>query len=110
MDDAIPKKFLKSKYRQEMWDQAQKMLANIEKNIPVSSAYLLGSFTTKKKRPADVDFLLLLQTKEKNDNFNWSIDLQISPDNKYGNKVFEDAKKWMKQKYGAKNSTVIKIK
>lgn len=110
MDNLIPKKLLKSKYRQEMWNHTRKIFADIEKTVPVSQAYLLGSFTTKKKRPADVDFLVLLQIKEKNINSNWSVDLQISPDNKYGQTVLEDAKKWMKQKYGAKNSSVIKIK
>ena len=68
----------------------------IEGILPVSSAYLMGSFTTKKKRPADVDFMVLLKTKEKNSKSQWSVDLVISPDNDYGNSVINDASKWMK--------------
>jgi hypothetical protein len=80
------------------------------KTLPISSAYLLGSFTTKKRRPADVDFILLLQLKENNQNSKWSVGLVFVPENKYGNFVLEDAKKWMKQKYGTKKSAVIKLK
>ena len=110
MTQKIPKELLKSKYRKEMWNNSQKILKQLEKTLPISSAYLLGSFTTKKKRPADVDFILLLQMKDNNQNSKWSIDLVLAPENKYGNFVLGDAKKWMKQKYGTKKSAVIKLK
>jgi len=78
----IPAALLKSKSRKEMWKNTLRILNTIEKQFSISSAYLLGSFTTKKRRPADVDFLILLQTKEKKAQSKWSVDLQISPDNK----------------------------
>ena len=92
-----------------MWSNSKKILTKIEKILPISSAYLLGSFTTKKKRPADVDFIILLQTKGKSKS-NWSVDLVIAPDGRHGKFVLEDAKKWMKQKYGSKKSAVIRLK
>jgi hypothetical protein len=105
----IPEEFLQSKYRREMWDSAKKTICKMEKIFPNSSIYLLGSFTTKKKRPADVDFIILFQTKSKKRSF-WSADFVVAPKGKCGDEVLEDAKKWMKQKYGAKKSAVIKIK
>lgn len=77
--------------------------------MPISSAYLLGSFTTKKRRPADVDFIIMLKAKDEKQK-NWSTDLVIIPDNKFGKLTLEDAEKWMKQKYGANKSTVIRLK
>jgi len=110
MKQKIPKNLLNSKYRKEVWENAQEILKKLEKTLPISSAYLLGSFTTKKRRPADVDFILLLQMKENKQNSKWSVDLVLAPENNYGNFVLEDAKKWMKQKYGSKKSAVIKLK
>lgn len=110
MQNNIPKKLLSSRYRKEMWKNASHIVKEIEKILPVASAHLLGSFTTKKKRPADVDVILLLKIKDRNANGDWSIDLVIAPDNKHGNFVVEDAKKWMKQKYGAKKSAFIQLK
>lgn len=106
----VLKKLLGSKRRKEMWKHTQRIMAVLEKDVEVSSSYLIGSFTTKKRRPADVDLVVLIQSKEKNPKADWSVDLQISPDNKYGDKLLEDAKKWMKQKYGAKKSAVIRLK
>ena len=85
------------------------IIKKLEKVLPIESAYLLGSFATNKKRPADVDFILLLNIKDKKTS-KWSIDLVINPNNKHGNIIVEDAKKWMKQKYGSKKSMFIKIK
>ena len=93
-----------------MWRNAKRILKKLEKILPISSAYLLGSFATKKKRPADVDFILLLQMKENNKNSKWSVDLVLAPENKYGNFVLDDAKKWVKQKYGSKNYIILRIK
>src|SRR3989344_6046149 len=98
---SIPKKLLNSPYRRELWENSKGFIRKVEKIIPISSLHLLGSFTTKKKRPADVDFILLLKTN-KNNNSNWSVDIVLAPDNKHGDFILEDAKKWMKQKYGAK--------
>ncbi len=65
--------------------------------------------TNNKKRPVDVDFIILLRTKD-NKKSKWSVDLVIAPDNNHGKLVLEDAKKWMKQKYGSRKSAVIKLK
>jgi len=110
MKENIPKNLLNSKYRKEIWENVQKILKKLEKTLPISSIYLIGSFTTKKRRPADIDFIVLLKTKETNSNAKWAVDMPIVPDNKYGRLVLEDTKKWMKQKYGAKKSVVIKLK
>lgn len=106
----IPKTLLKTKYRKEMWANSQKILKKLEKVLPISSIHLRGSFTTKKKRPADVDFIILLNTKESRQKAKWSVDFVIAPENRYGNLVLKDAEDWMKQKYGAKKSAVIKLK
>jgi len=109
MNQKIPKSLLNSKYRKEMWGNSLKIIKKLEKTLPISSAYLLGSFTTKKKRPADVDLIILLKTKDKTKS-NWSVDFVIAPESEHGDLLLEDAKKWMKQKYGAKKSAFIKLK
>lgn len=105
----IPKKLLNSPYRKELWKNSQEFIKKIEKIIPVSSVHLLGSFTMKKKRPADVDFILLLKTK-RNNKSKWSVDVVLAPDNSHGNFILDDARKWMKQKYGSKKSVVVRLK
>lgn len=106
----IPKGLLNSKYRKEMWKNVQDVAGKIEKLLPVQSIYVLGSFTTKKTRPADVDFIFLIMLKEKNKNAKWSMDLTIAPDNKYGRFMLTDADKWVKEKYGMEKSVMIKLK
>lgn len=106
----IPKELLKSAQRREMWKNALRVIDRIEKVLPISSVHLRGSFKTKKKRPADVDFIVLLKTRERNPKAKWSVDFVIAPDNKYGKYVLDDATKWMKQKYGSKKSSVIKLR
>lgn len=106
----IPKKLLKSKYRREMWRNSKKIIKILEKVLPISEIYLMGSFTTKKTRPADVDFTVLLKTKERNPKRKWSVDLVIAPDNKYGQFVLEDGDKWVKEKYGLDKSTMVRLR
>lgn len=108
MKNNIPKKLINSKYRKELWKNSQNFIKKIKKTIPVSSIYLLGSFSSKKRRPADVDFIILLKTKERS-QANWSVDLVIAPDNDHGKFVLEDAHKWMKQKYGKENFEITRI-
>jgi len=105
----IPERLLKSEYRKEMWRNTERIIKILKKVLPVSDIHVLGSFTTNKKRPADVDLIVFLNTKYKNKE-NWCVDLVLAPDNKFGKYVLEDTKKWMKQKYGSKNSEVIKLK
>lgn len=106
----VPKKLLCSPYRKEMWLNAKKIVEKLDKAIPIAHAYVMGSFTTKKKRPGDVDFIILLQTKEKNKNSKWCTDLVIAPNNAYGKYILEDENKWVKQKYGLKKSTLVQLK
>jgi len=110
MTEEIPKEMLGSEYRRRMWEESRKVIKELEKKLPISSAYVIGSFTTEKKRPADVDFILLLKTKAKEDEPNWSADIVIAPDNEYGKYILEDADKWVKEKYGPRKSATIRIK
>lgn len=110
MNTKIPKELLNSRYRKEMWKNSVSILKKLEKVLPVESAYLLGSFTTKKKRPADVDVILILKIKGSRENEKWSLDFVVAPQNDYGKFVVEDAQKWMKQKYGIKKSAFVKLK
>lgn len=104
----IPKEFIITNERKEMWKEANKLLKKINKVIPISSAYLVGSFYSDKKRPADVDTVLLLKTKKDNDK-KWALDLEIVPDNKFGREALNDVEKWSKKRYG-KKSGLFKLK
>lgn len=107
----IPSKtLLKNSYRRELWINARKILRRIEKVLPITSIHLMGSFASKKRRPADVDFVIMLKTPTKAKSAKWSLDLVIAPDNKHGKELLEDNKKWMKQKYGATKSAVVRYK
>mgnify|MGYP001561517546 CR=1 FL=1 len=110
MRQDVPKSLIKSKYRREMWQNSKRIIKSIAKVLPIMEVYLLGSFVTPKRRPADVDFIILLKIKEKNKKSNWSVDLVIAPDNQNGDLIVKDAAKWMKQKYGSYQSAVIKLR
>jgi len=105
----VPKRLVQSKYRKDLWKQVKSVVSQIEGVLPIKEAYLMGSFTTKKRRPADIDFMVLLKTKN-HTKANWSFDLVMAPDNAHGKFVLEDVKKWMKQKYGARKSQVFRLK
>lgn len=109
MNMQIPKELLSSPYRREMWKNAKRVIIALEKVVPISEVHLTGSFITKKRRPADVDFMIQLQIKEKDVKKKWSVDLVTAPNNKYGKDLLKDNQLWMKQKYGKKYLT-IKIK
>ncbi len=104
-----PTALLTSAYRKNLWKNAEKIVLALESVIPIKEAYLLGSFTTNKRRPADVDFILLVKTLATKDP-KWAVDLVITSEGSHGQFVLEDARKWMKQKYGAKKSAVIKLR
>jgi len=97
-----PKKLITNRHRSDLWKNVSLIYDKVSKVLPLSKAYMMGSFTTVKKRPADVDFILMLKTKTKT-NAKWSLDLVIVPDNAHGRTVVADTKKWMRQKYGKKN-------
>ena len=110
MKTKIPRRLLGNARRREMWKHAQRILKKIERTIPVRSARMIGSFTTKKKRPADVDVILMLRVGEKDAKKEWSLDLVIMPDNAYGAVMAKDAEQWMKQKYGSKGFEIVELK
>lgn len=87
-----------------MWRNAQRVIRKLEKALPVEAIYLRGSFASRKKRPADVDFIVLMEVNAPRKKAKWSVDFVVCPDNDYGALVVEDASKWMKQKYGAKKA------
>ena len=109
MKEKIPENFLNSEFRKEMWKNSKEILKKLEKILPITSIYLLGSFTTAKKRPQDIDVVILLKTKAE-EKKEWSVDFQVVPDNAYGEWMLEECRKWMKRKYGARKSAVIKLK
>lgn len=102
----IPRNLLRSAYRKELWHNAEVIIKKIEKVLPISEINLMGSFNSKKKRPADVDFMVLLKTTARKSK-NWSVDLVIAPDNKHGREILKDNKKWVKQRYGSKSGHII---
>lgn len=106
----IPKTLLRTRYRRELWRNARRIVRQLERVLPIRAAYLLGSFTTRKTRPADVDFIILLQIDEQNPRTRWSVDLVIAPDNTYGATVLKDADAWVRKKYGRKHSATIRLK
>lgn len=93
-----------------MWAQVVPNLKKMIKHLPVEEVYVMGSFSSKKKRPADIDFMVLFKTKDAQKNEKWSFDFVVAPNNKHGETVFEDVRKWMQQKYGKKNFEIMKIK
>jgi hypothetical protein len=106
----MPSKLLLSKYRRDMWKKVEPNLKKMIKHLPVEEVYAMGSFSSKKRRPADIDFMVLFKTKSNQKTEKWSFDFVVAPNNKHGEFVFEDVRKWMRQKYGAKNFEIIKIK
>ena len=108
--DLTPSALLRSKYRRNLWKNAQQVIRALEKFLPISEPYLLGSFTTKKRRPADVDIIILMKTPKTGKDPKWAVDMVLTTEGKHGDWVLADARKWMKQKYGAKKSAVIKLK
>ena len=110
MKPTIPKELLNSKYRKEMWKHYKKVVKKLEKILPISAIHMLGSFTTAKIRPQDIDVVIFLKTKPTKKNEKWSVDFQLVPDNRYGKWMLDESTKWMKHKYGAKKSRLIKLK
>ena len=104
-----PKKLISSKYRRDMWKNVIPSLSKMIKVLPVEEVYVMGSFSSKKRRPADCDFMVLFKVKDKKKDEKWSFDFVVAPNNSHGQFVFDDVKKWMRQKYGNKNFEITKI-
>jgi len=95
------KKFLDNEYRKFIWNRSKKLIDKISTVIDIDRVIVLGSFTTKKDRPADVDFIIMIKTKDNDDG--WSTDIQFVPSTKFGQDIIIDAENWMKEKYGKDN-------
>jgi len=98
-------KHLNSDYRKKLWEKSTELVEKISSIIDVEKIIVLGSFTTDKQRPADVDFQILVKTKDTEEN--WSTDIQFVPNNKFGEEIVEDAKKWVEEKYGPGNFEIF---
>jgi hypothetical protein len=94
-------KFLNNEYRNLMWQKSKNLIEKISTVVDIEKVIVLGSFTTKKERPADVDFIVMIKTTDKEDN--WSTDVQFVPSTKFGDSTIIDAEKWMEEKYGKNN-------
>lgn len=101
-------KYLTTEYRKRLWEKSTDLVKKISTVIDVESIIVLGSFTTEKERPADVDFQILVKTKDTEEN--WSTDIQFVPNNKFGEEIVEDAKKWVEEKYGEGNYEFFELK
>ena len=103
-----PKKLLTTKDRKEMWKEAKLMLTKVDKALGISEAYIVGSFASNKKRPADIDFAIVTKVKKKSSA--WPIDFLILPESGENTKVYlNDMKKWMKKRYGERVD-IVKLK
>ena len=94
-------KFLDNEYRKLIWNKSKQLINKISTVIDIDKVIVLGSFTTKKERPADVDFIIMIKTKDTGED--WSTDIQFVPSTKFGKETIIDAKKWMEEKYGKYN-------
>lgn len=93
-----PRKLLSTRQRKDMWKDAVKLLNKLDKKINFSEIYLIGSFVSKKKRPADIDFCVV--TKGINNSSAYPIDIVIVPNCDKTEVYIKDIKKWMKKRYG----------
>lgn len=98
-------KYLNNEYRKFIWDKSKDLITKISTVIDIDPVTVLGSFTTKKERPADVDFIVMIKTKDNGED--WSTDIQFVPSTKFGTDTIIDAEKWMEEKYGKDNYQVF---
>lgn len=94
-------------YRRRVWEKSMEILEKVSSVIDIDGAVVLGSFTTEKERPADVDFIVMVRTKDEEED--WSTDMQFVPNNAQGRSVVEDARRWMEEKYGEGNYEVLEL-
>jgi len=100
-------KFLDNEYRKLIWDKSKQLIGKISTVIDIDKVVVLGSFTTKKERPADVDFIVMIKTKDSGED--WSTDIQFVPSTKFGEETIADAEKWMEEKYGKDNYQIFEF-
>lgn len=112
------KELLHSGYRRKMWRKAERVLAILDRFLPISSVYLYGSFTTPKARPVDIDLGVLVKTRERGNRAIWavyvhkfsSVDLEIVPANKFGRACLEGSLWMTANKHGRQNCLFVRLK
>jgi hypothetical protein len=105
----LPKKYLSTKQRKEMWSQAKKVLTKVDKELNFSEVYAIGSMVSNKKNPNDIDFAIITKMKNKKSNSSYPIDLIILPENEDLPNYLKFFEKYMKKKYGT-SSKPVKLK
>lgn len=101
-----------------MWRDAKRVLAILDRFLPISSIYVYGSFTTAKARPADIDLGLLVKTRERSRRAIWAIyfdkfcstDLEIVPANKFGRACLRGSLWMTANKHGRQNCLFVRVK
>jgi len=73
----LPKKYLSTKDRKEMWSQAKKIISKVDKELDFSEVYAVGSMISNKKNPNDIDFAIVTKLKNQKSNSAFPIDLII---------------------------------
>ena len=97
----LPKKYLSTKDRKEMWSQAKKVLTKVDQELDFSEVYAVGSMISNKKNPNDIDFVMVTKLKSKKSNSAFPIDLIILPENEDLSDYLQYLEKYMKKKYGS---------
>ena len=97
----IPKKYLSTKDRKEMWKESKKIIEKIEKSCKFKEVYAVGSMISKKKKVNDIDFVVIAKVKSKESNSAFPVDLLILPENVDTKEYLEFFNKYMKKKYGS---------
>jgi len=97
----LPQKYLSTKSRKEMWSQAKKVLAKVDKELDFSEIYAIGSMISNKKNPNDIDFAIITKVKSKKSNPAYPIDFIILPENEDLSEYLKFFEKYMKKKYGS---------
>lgn len=97
----LPKKYLSTKDRQEMWKDSKKILNKIDKELNFSEIYVVGSMISNKKNPEDIDFAIITKVKNKKSNPSYPVDLIILPENEDLDDYLVFFEKFMKKKYGS---------
>ncbi|MBW3004084.1 nucleotidyltransferase domain-containing protein [Candidatus Woesearchaeota archaeon] len=92
----MPKKYLNTKDREEMWKEAKKILNKLEPDL--EEVYAVGSVISNKKSPGDIDFAIVTKSKKQNPCF--PVDLLIVPQGEDAKEYLEYIEKYMKKKHG----------
>jgi len=98
----LPKKYLTTKERKEMWDYAKDIIKKIDKSLNFSEIHVIGSYLSNKKNINDIDFAIVTKVKNKKSNKAWPIELIILPENEDTKEYLDFFEKYMKKKHGSK--------